>query len=453
MSKSIQERSGDELRSESVGAEHRQGKPVKERPRQIIGRFVESGNGNGQAADSAAAEQRQTATIEPRKPVVALEPLPVAVFCHEPPDSYIGGHVAGIVPALARRGVDVHLFCRYSFVITEPRVKVHTISYEPAAGTDVVEQAQEFNRLASNAFLQQFPSSQPASVIGYEWSSAPVLSLLKGLRNLQGILSLHSIERQRSDATSEIGRKIAEIERDGIENARALLVHDPATAEAVRLWLPDCADRTVPARQLFNVANFESNIDPGAIKARYQVGPVDPMILYVGDLDERYGPDLLLKAMPAILRHHPQARLVIVGDGQLLWPLRVYARYLLLEHAVRLVGSVTDQPMHELVQAADLIAVPSRDSTPWWPILAGWAARRPVVATHQSAKSLLEHEKDAVLIYPSENSIVWGVERVLYDPVLSKSIGEAGREKLQMRFGWPALAEQVSELLGVPARP
>ena len=77
---------------------------------------------------------------------------------------------------------------------------------------------------------------------------------------------------------------------------------------------------------------------PGAIKARYQVGPVDPTILYVGDLDTRYGPDVIVKAMPAILRNHKQARLIVVGDGDLLWPLRVYSRYLLLDYAVRLVG-------------------------------------------------------------------------------------------------------------------
>src|SRR5262249_5876986 len=160
------------------------------------------------------------------------------------------------------------------------------------------------------------------------------------------------------------------------------------TAEVARFWVPDCAERSVPAHNLFPADRFEGLADPGTVKARYQVGPVDPVILYVGDLDERYGPDLLVKAMPAILRHHPQARLVIVGDGHLFWPLKVYTRYLLLEHAIRLVGHVAGAAMEELVQASDIVAVPSRESTPWWPIQAGWAARRPVVATHQAAPGL-----------------------------------------------------------------
>src|SRR5262249_20255850 len=153
---------------------------------------------------------------------------------------------------------------------------------------------------------------------------------------------------------------------------------------------PECADRIVQVYQRFPVQNFESKLDPGAVKARYQVGPVDPTILYVGDLDERYGADLLLKAMPAVLKNHRQARLIMVGDGSLYWPLRVYTRYLLLEHAVRLAGHVEGQALYDLVRAADVIAVPSREPTPWWPILAGWAARRPLVATHNTAPGLLE---------------------------------------------------------------
>ena len=57
-------------------------------------------------------------------------------------------------------------------------------------------------------------------------------------------------------------------------------------------------------------------LDAGAVKARYQVGPIDPTILCVGDLDDKYGPDLLVKAMPGILKNHKQARLVVRQRGR-----------------------------------------------------------------------------------------------------------------------------------------
>jgi glycosyltransferase involved in cell wall biosynthesis len=301
--------------------------------------------------------------------------------------------------------------------------------------------------------MQALPGGEPVQVIGFEWSSAPVLSLLKGLRNQPSTLSLHSLERQRSDLSSDVSRRITEVEYEGIQAATKLLIHEPATVEVARQWVPQCIDRVVQARHVFPIQSFERDLDPGAVKARYQVGPIDPVMLYVGDLDERYGPDVVLKAMPAILRHHPQARLVIVGDGNMLWPLKVYARYLLLEHAVRLVGDVRDQALQDLFIASDLVVVPSRESTPWWPIQAAWAARKPVVATHDAARGLTEHEKDAVLVYPSENSVVWGVERVLYDAELRKSLGEEGRKKLEERCGWNGLAEQLEEVLAAQTVP
>ena len=102
-----------------------------------------------------------------------------------------------------------------------------------------------------------------------------------------------------------------------------------------------------------------------------------------------------------------------------------------------------------MIQAADIIAVPSRESTPWWPILAGWAARRPVVASHAAAPGLLEHEQDSVLFYPNENSCVWGIERLLYDGELSRRLGDKGNAKLEERFGVGSVAAQLQELMGV----
>lgn len=189
-------------------------------------------------------------------------------------------------------------------------------------------------------------------------------------------------------------------------------------------------ERRESSGRKFPFEEFASNLDPGAVKARYQVGPVDPTILFVGDLDDRHGPDLCVRAMPAILKNHPQARLVIVGDGPLLWPLRVMSRYMLLDHAIRIVGHVGGRDVRELIAAADIIVVPSRVQTEDWQILAGWSARRPVVATHDVAHALCRCEEDAVLIYPNPGSCVWGVERVLCDLDFGRRLGERGYEKV-----------------------
>jgi glycosyltransferase involved in cell wall biosynthesis len=378
-------------------------------------------------------------------------PPVLAVFCYEDGNTDVARFLARVLDPLARRPIDVHLFLRKAFDLEAPGISIDVLG-DGGEGT-LLERVQKFTERACNAFLKRFPGgSQAVTLFGCEWSAAPALSLLHGIKNHRTILSLHSLERQRSDVQSDIARGIEQIEVAALREARTILVHNPATAEVATHWVPESADRTVCVREVFPVHNFSTVSDPGQIKARYQVGPVDPTIVYLGDLSHRYGPDLLVKAMPAVLRKHPQARLVIVGAGDLYWTLRVYTRYLLLDHAIRFPGNIEGQPLQELVQAADIVAVPSRESTPWWPIQAAWAAGRPVVATAEAASGLIEHEQDSVVVFPEPASCAWGIDRVLSDSEVRSNIMRSGRSKLEQRLGWGGIADQLAGLMASRVR-
>lgn len=380
----------------------------------------------------------------------ADKPLPerdsLAVFCFEDLAGSVGRSALSLARALSERGNGVHLFVRQCEE-NVPGITLHVLGDCDAA--DPVERAQEFGRRACNAFLQTFSLGAPVHLVGFEWSSLPPLTMLNEIQNVRFLLSVHSLECQRSDMSSAVSRRIDDIERNGLQEARAVLVHDETCGRLVRSLVPGHEDKVAAIREIFATEALQTGIDPGAIKANYQVGPLDPVILFIGDFSETYGPDMLVKALPPVLKNHSRARLLLVGEGQLYWPLRVFARYLLLEHAVNLVGSLEGTPLFELIQAADVVVVPSRGPTPWWPILAAWAAGTPVVATHDAAPGLLSHEQDAVLTYASENSLVWGIERVLYDAGLQQSLIAKGREKLAARFGWNSVAVQVEELAGI----
>ncbi len=413
-----------------------------------------SRNGHAHAEDLQASNGERTKVngrLRPNRngPARKGAPHAVAVFCFEDSDGLLGQVVGPLTNALADCRTPVHLFSRKPLPSAHPGVFVHTIG--DCGGTSLLGQVQEFTQRASNAFARQFPAgSAPVTVLGHEWSTIPLLRQLQDNHNLPAILSLCSLERQRSDLRSDLSKQIEQLEAEGLRELHTVLTQDHAVAEAARLLVPECGDRLVPMPWVFPAHDFERELDPGAVKAHFQVGPVDPTVLFVGDMDDRHGADLLMKSIPPILKNHKQCRFVFVGDGPRWWPLRVHSRYLLLDHAVRLVGDLQGAALHALVQAADIIAVPSREQTEWWPILAGWAAKRPVVATHAMAKSLeLQHEEDSVLVYPDGNSFVWGIERVLFDIEMAHSIAVRGREKLEERFGWTAVALQIQELMAV----
>ncbi len=414
-------------------------------------------NGNGSAPDHPPARtesqprpEGQASGGKRKKDRRDKSQRVVALFCYEPPDSFIGQYVCQLATALSKRQLAVHIFARKAFDL--PGVASHPVG--DTSEKDIVDAVTEFGKKASEAFHRHIPAGTQVTLIGHEWSSIPALVQLRMSESLNSILLLGSLERQRSDMRHSLNQRIDEVERAGLRDAQAILTHGQAACDAARTWLPECASRIACLREGFPTHRFQKKLDPGEIKAKYQVGPIDPMILYMGDFDDRHGPDILMKSVGSVLRNHQQARFVFAGDGELFWPLKVHARYLLLENAIRLAGSVEGSAMDDLIQAADIVAVPSREVTEWWPVQAAWAAERPVMATHCIGQAMqLQHEKEAVLVFPHESSVVWGIERLLYDPALQTKIAQTAKTELENRFGWAGVAQQICDLMGVSATP
>jgi glycosyltransferase involved in cell wall biosynthesis len=374
----------------------------------------------------------------------------LAAFCHEEPDSAVGSYLLHAAASLAARGVQVHVFCRSRLGAGEAGPNVHMHELGDGAGPDLIARAGGFAAKAREAFARQF-GDQGANVplLACEWSAAPVIAALRGSGPAArpAILSVHSLEPQRADLTSEVSQTIVEKEKEGLRACSTLLVHGAETGSMAKKLAPECAERLVYANDPFPVHEFEIDRDAGEIKARAEVGPTDPMVLFIGDLEERHGPDIVMKSVGCVLRNHPQARFVFVGEGWMQWPLRVHARYCLHQHAVRLVGHVGGLALRELIHAAEILAVPSRERTEDWEIQAGWSAGRAVMATHVAGDGLVTHDKDGLLIYPHESSCVWGLERLLRDHTFREMLGANGKARVR-EYSRERVAGQLEYLIG-----
>jgi glycosyltransferase involved in cell wall biosynthesis len=357
----------------------------------------------------------------------------------------VGQFAAQTAHGLAEFGHSVHIFSRVSLQPRAEGIQEHVLG--DADETDLIGAVRAFTLTASTAFQAYIPPDENVVLLGCEWSAIPSLQILGALRHLPALLVLHSLERQRSDMSSMLSQQISAIEAEGIVQAKTVFARGAATVEFARRVAPDFAQKITALVDVFDAAPFRKALDAGAVKAKYQIGPVDPTVLFCGVLDENHGPDLLIKAVPAILKKHKQVHFVFVGDGPLFWMLRIYARYLGLDHAVRVTGHLAGEPLNELMQACDLVVSPSRAATEPWPILAGWSAGKAVLATKEMAGPLIDHEDNGVLLLPLPDSCAWGVGRVLDDPYLWGRIVENGRAKLNTQFGFDALARQIAAAL------
>jgi glycosyltransferase involved in cell wall biosynthesis len=116
--------------------------------------------------------------------------------------------------------------------------------------------------------------------------------------------------------------------------------------------------------------------------ARLQLGIEGaPVLLSVGHLIERKGHHLLIGALPMVLQRHPQARLLIVGEGPERASLEAQVIALGLQSRVTLTGALPNDTLATWYSAADVLILAS--SREGWAnvLLEAMACGTPVVAT------------------------------------------------------------------------
>jgi hypothetical protein len=219
------------------------------------GETLETGTGTEAEAEAVGVLSVPIPGLDPDAPAEHEVGRPegeevVAAFCFEPPDGFIGQYAGRMAAAMAEGGRSVHLFTRQRFTDDEPGVRNHALG--ECTGEGLLGMVEEFTRCASNAFLRQFPAgTQGVTLLGFEWSAMPALSLLHAIRNYPAVASFHSLEWERSDMSGETSWRIAEIELAGLREAQTIVVHQASTAKHARRRVPESAGRIVEARQYF----------------------------------------------------------------------------------------------------------------------------------------------------------------------------------------------------------
>jgi glycosyltransferase involved in cell wall biosynthesis len=88
--------------------------------------------------------------------------------------------------------------------------------------------------------------------------------------------------------------------------------------------------------------------------------------------------------------------------------------------------------------------IPSRNEPFGLVLLEAWSAERCVVATDVGGLSEnIENFKDGVKVYPTPESIAWGINYVLDERKYLNSYGKEGRKKVDRLFKWDSVATKI----------
>lgn len=363
----------------------------------------------------------------------------------------IAAHVTELAAALQRRGHEMHVFtrldCGQSPYEVIDRVHYHRCPLE--VHPDFVA---EMNNMGNSFvyFLGQteaFQNGRFDIVHAHDWLCGKALVQVQNDRGNPTVLTLHSTEYGRCGNHHWDGRsgQVRHIEWESADRAdRVIAVSGVLASEAKEHYhIPEGKLRTI--YNGIDCARFDGYIDPGSCRQRYGIGPLDPMALFVGRTSTQKGPDLLLEAVPGILEHRPDAKIVFVGDGDMRASLEHRAWQLGVQSAVRFTGALpANGELVDLYKSTDVVCIPSRNEPFGIVVLEAWAAGKPVVVTSNGGpRDFVEHGEEGLLTYPNPASVCWGINTIFGDFEKARRMGQRGRVKAAYCFSWDALAAQT----------
>lgn len=371
-----------------------------------------------------------------------MEQLKIAFFCWESLYAERVGGLANAATHLAEtlaQHHEVHFFTR-----GEGRdVEINGVRYHYCrpAGEDIVRYCSDMSRRMIDRF-DEFDTPSFDLLHFHDWH---VVDVLHRLRERETIFTYHSTEFGRNGnapSTRWPFPEISGIERYGGSIAkRVTAVSSTLRREAMDLYkIPDWKIDVVPNGIV--PAHYQARVDPAEVKRRYGFDPDSPLILFIGRLAWQKGPDMLVDAVPRLLREHAENEVAFIGDGQMRRALEARARSL----PVRFLGRLSDTEYVTLLNASDTVAIPSRNEPFGLVLLEAWSAGRCVVASDVGGLSEnIEHGADGVKVQPHPDSIAEGLSLVADSPGKALSMGQKGLSKVKRCFGWSRVAERMED--------
>jgi glycosyltransferase involved in cell wall biosynthesis len=173
-----------------------------------------------------------------------------------------------------------------------------------------------------------------------------------------------------------------------------------------------------------------------------------PLIGYFGRLKKYKSVDHLLQAFTAILRAVPDARLIVVGEGDDRPRLTAMAASLKISGRVEFTGFVSEDRKVELLQEMWVKVTPSFKEGWGLTVVEANACGTPVVASNVPGLRDSIHDGKTGLLYPYGDipALTGAVVRVLQDDALRMRLGVAARAWAK-EFDWDVMAGRAEELL------
>jgi phosphatidylinositol alpha-1,6-mannosyltransferase len=172
------------------------------------------------------------------------------------------------------------------------------------------------------------------------------------------------------------------------------------------------------------------------------------VVVSVSRLALKNAVDDLIRAVTSIKDAHPNAVLLLVGDGEDRPRLEALTEQLGARDYVRFVGAVDHREVAKYLLISDVFVRPSVSEGLGTAFLEAMACGLPVIGTRVGGISEFLHEGETGLFCEAgkPHSIASALESVLSHPELAERLGANGRELVERQYNWNRVADGIGNL-------
>jgi glycosyltransferase involved in cell wall biosynthesis len=314
--------------------------------------------------------------------------------------------------------------------------------YCEPSGKNIVEYCDAMSRMMVDQFGKFDTPHRFDYLHFHDWHVVQALHFLKE-RNT--ILTYHSTEFGRNGNQYGDWWEFKEISGKewygGLIAKRVTAVSATLKDEVMKLY-------NVPSEKCDVIPNgivprqYRTDIDPGEVKRAYGIHPYAPLVLFIGRLVYQKGPDLFIEAMRNVCRLHWDAQVIVAGEGGM--------KQLLIERAkdlpVNFVGYIPDSEYIRILNAADIVVIPSRNEPFGLVLLEAWSAEKCVVACNVGGLSEnIDAFVNGVKTEVNPESLARGINTMMDEPWNAGALGKRGSKKVDRVFLWGPIVKGLTQ--------
>jgi len=355
------------------------------------------------------------------------------------------------------RGIEIHRPIHIDISASLPDVVAEDVK-KWGRGLQFFSKVLMYNYLSASKLINELVRKDEFKfdlVVAHDWLSIIAGAAIKRELKLPLVFHVHSTEKGRT--LGDGSEVISNLELRGGKTADMVITVSNAMKEELKqLGFPEekirvCYNGVDPEK--YN-PNKVSKREIAQIRQKYGLKEEDLMIFFIGRLVWVKGVDKLVMAMQHVLKEIPNAKLVVVGMGDMQEYLEKLVENLKLQDAVKLRFEFIPEEERIIHYAAcDVAVFPSLYEPFGIVTLEAMSMEKPVVVGARGVSGMREivipngPEQCGFHINPNDpKDIAWGIVNAIKDPAKKEQLGKNGRKRVLENFTWDIIAKKTIKL-------